>query len=187
MGGIRLFAGLIGDAVRPSLRQSTAISTGKRSESRSLSLRFTQAGCRFGLRANGSVLGKYSCGQQKNPPLLLHLATASDIMIVFDLLGNTLIGENRIWLYDKAGGSDTRLQCLSKATVSKRRRSVTREFVMKRIDECKSRLDALGLQAANQGDFELPLAIEQYRNELDRAFKNRCRSGRLFRLVESEC
>lgn len=46
---------------------------------------------------------------------------------------------------------------------------LTREFVMKRIDECKSRLDALGLQAANQGDFELPLAIEQYRNELDRA------------------
>lgn len=46
---------------------------------------------------------------------------------------------------------------------------LTREFIIKRIDECKSRLDALGLQAANQGDFELPLAIEQYRNELDRA------------------
>ena len=46
---------------------------------------------------------------------------------------------------------------------------LTREFVIKRIDECKSRIDALGLQAANRGDFELPLAIEQYRNELDRA------------------
>lgn len=46
---------------------------------------------------------------------------------------------------------------------------LTREFVIKRVDECKSRLDSLGLQAANQGDFELPLVIEQYRNELDRA------------------
>lgn len=46
---------------------------------------------------------------------------------------------------------------------------LTREFVVKRIDECKTRLDALGARAASNGDLELPLAIEQLRSELDRA------------------
>jgi len=46
---------------------------------------------------------------------------------------------------------------------------LTREFVIKRIEECKTRLDALGLEAAVRGDLELPLAMEQIRNELDRA------------------
>lgn len=46
---------------------------------------------------------------------------------------------------------------------------LTREFVIKRIDHCKSRLDALGLEAAQRGDLELPLVVERFRNELDRA------------------
>ncbi len=46
---------------------------------------------------------------------------------------------------------------------------LTREFVIKRIDECKSRLDTLGATAVGSGDLNFPLLIERIRNELDRA------------------
>jgi hypothetical protein len=46
---------------------------------------------------------------------------------------------------------------------------LTREFLAKRINECKDRLDALGATAVSRGDWEAPSAIEPIRNELDRA------------------
>jgi hypothetical protein len=46
---------------------------------------------------------------------------------------------------------------------------LTRSFLIKRIDECKSQLDVLGLQAAKSGDLAIPLSLEKFRNELDRA------------------
>ncbi len=46
---------------------------------------------------------------------------------------------------------------------------LTREFVIKRIEACKAKLDAIGVAAANQSDFDTPVRIERFRNELDRA------------------
>ncbi|MBX3420754.1 MAG: hypothetical protein KF752_04275 [Pirellulaceae bacterium] len=46
---------------------------------------------------------------------------------------------------------------------------LTRQFIVKRIEECKSKLDALGLSAAMRGDLDLPLQLERLRTELDRA------------------
>lgn len=46
---------------------------------------------------------------------------------------------------------------------------LTRGFLVKRIDQCKTQLDRLGSQAAKEGDLELPLQLEKLRAELDRA------------------
>ncbi len=46
---------------------------------------------------------------------------------------------------------------------------LTRQFLVKRIDHCKSILDDLGGQAAKSGDLDSPLQYEKLRNELDRA------------------
>lgn len=46
---------------------------------------------------------------------------------------------------------------------------LTRQFLVKRIDQCKSLLDDLGGHAARSGDLESPLQFEKLRNELDRA------------------
>ena len=46
---------------------------------------------------------------------------------------------------------------------------LTRNFLVKRIDECKSQLDSLGAQATREGDLDTPLQIEKFRNDLDRA------------------
>ncbi len=46
---------------------------------------------------------------------------------------------------------------------------LTRNFLVKRIDQCKAQLDAVGAQAARSGDLESPLQIEKLRTELDRA------------------
>lgn len=46
---------------------------------------------------------------------------------------------------------------------------LTRDFLVKRIQECKSRLDSIGTKAAADGDLETPIKIDKYRNELDRA------------------
>lgn len=45
---------------------------------------------------------------------------------------------------------------------------LTRQFLVKRIDQCKSVLDGLGTQAMKAGDLEAPLQYEKLRNELDR-------------------
>jgi predicted aminopeptidase len=46
---------------------------------------------------------------------------------------------------------------------------LTREFLAKRINDCKDRLDRLGSDAVSGGDWETPQAIERLRGELDRA------------------
>lgn len=46
---------------------------------------------------------------------------------------------------------------------------LTREFLAKRINDCKDRLDRLGSDAVSGGDWETPQAIERLRSELDRA------------------
>jgi hypothetical protein len=46
---------------------------------------------------------------------------------------------------------------------------LTRAFLVKRIDECKSQLDTIGVQAAKEGDLDTPLRVDKYRNDLDRA------------------
>lgn len=46
---------------------------------------------------------------------------------------------------------------------------LTREFLAKRIDDCKQQLDRLGSDAVSGGDWETPQKIERLRSELDRA------------------
>lgn len=46
---------------------------------------------------------------------------------------------------------------------------MTRQWVVQRIDDCKSQLDSLGMRAASTGDFDTIMQIEGFRNELDRA------------------
>jgi hypothetical protein len=45
---------------------------------------------------------------------------------------------------------------------------LTRSYLVKRIDQCKSQLDRLGLQAAQSGDMDLMMRSEKMRTELDR-------------------
>ncbi len=46
---------------------------------------------------------------------------------------------------------------------------MTRQWVVQRIDECKSQLDSLSLRAVSTGDFETIMQIEGYHSDLDRA------------------
>ena len=46
---------------------------------------------------------------------------------------------------------------------------LTRSYLVKRIDQCKSLLDGIGAQAVKSGDLETPLQTEKLRTELDRA------------------
>ena len=45
----------------------------------------------------------------------------------------------------------------------------TRQFLTKRLGDCKARLDAVGKQAVNRGDLETPAAMEAIRSQIDRA------------------
>ena len=53
---------------------------------------------------------------------------------------------------------------------------LTREFLGKRITDCKSQLDAMAAAAANAGDLELPSRLEKLRKQLDLA-QNRIASA----------
>ncbi len=46
---------------------------------------------------------------------------------------------------------------------------LTREFLVKRIDECKNAFDALGSEAVAAGDLESPLTIEKIRGRVSHA------------------
>lgn len=46
---------------------------------------------------------------------------------------------------------------------------LTREFLAKRIGDCKNALDAMGAAAVAQGDLSAPMEIERLRSQLDHA------------------
>jgi hypothetical protein len=46
---------------------------------------------------------------------------------------------------------------------------LTREFLTRRLDDCKAKLDEFGRQAAADGNLELPLQLEKLRDRMDLA------------------
>lgn len=46
---------------------------------------------------------------------------------------------------------------------------ITREFLVKRLADCKSKLDGVGKRLAESGNFEMPLKLEKLRDGMDLA------------------